>query len=581
MASAVYSAYHHEGEIDSDQFLAVYPEKAGTKLDHCSLCHTGGQYESSGKMVSLGSCQWCHYTYGYDGHGNIVDTLNSYGMDYLVNGRDAAAVTAIAGMDSDEDGYSNAAEIAATRFPGNASDDPTKVTAPYRVFTRAELEAMPQHTQFMLMNTSRSGDFYAEYTGVPVSTLLEQAGISEAATGITVFSPDGWSDYHPLNADPDPELYHVNGTYPESVYYYDAQADVALNPTDGWCDYSAPSCAARTHLSPIVNPDGLKMILASKREATNLDPGILNEDNKLDGEGPYRIVPPQKTPSPPDQSSKAANQEVVWPYTNEWDHNAGSATRTVTLIRVEPLPEGTTDFDIMEAGWNYVDEEKIVVYGAIEQSGYGAYNYYVPYFRVNETNWAGLGLRNLSSSASSHVLVEAYDSTGTLASSLDNVLAPKGQTAFCLGQENPLEGWLRINSDQMLSGLSIQGTLVSGVPLFGTTLTTGLSTHLLLPHVSQTGIWTTVLYVCNPNISAAEVSFTVYDTQGASVSAFSETLSPHALKQYQLTDLTGGQAQEGGSIEITATQAVAASALFIQGSGIVALPVESMPVSAQ
>ncbi|HQO79134.1 MAG TPA: hypothetical protein PLG17_11570, partial [Thermodesulfobacteriota bacterium] len=69
--------------------------------------------------------------------------------------------------------------------------------------------------------------------------------------------------------------------------------------------------------------------------------------------------------------------------------------------------------------------------------------------------------------------------------------------------------------------------------------------------------------------------------QGASVSAFSETLSPHALKQYQLTDLTGGQAQEGGSIEITATQAVAASALFIQGSGIVALPVESMPVSAQ
>jgi hypothetical protein len=32
---------------------------------------------------------------------------------------------------------------------------------------------------------------------------------------------------------------------------------------------------------------------------------------------------------------------------------------------VEPLPEGTTDIDILEAGWNYVDQGKIIVYGAI------------------------------------------------------------------------------------------------------------------------------------------------------------------------------------------------------------------------
>ncbi|MGA1840710.1 MAG: hypothetical protein ACMUIU_08810 [bacterium] len=49
----------------------------------------------------------------------------------------------------------------------------------------------------------------------------------------------------------------------------------------------------------------------------------------------------------------------------EWDHNAGAATRTVTIIKILPLPEGTTDIDVLEAGWGYVDQEKIIIYGAI------------------------------------------------------------------------------------------------------------------------------------------------------------------------------------------------------------------------
>ncbi len=366
MVSVVLSAYHHEGEMDSQYFVAQYPDRAGTKLDHCALCHSGGQYENNkGKLVSLGSCQWCHYSYGYDGSGNIVDTLNPYGMDYLVNGRNQAAIVAIAEKDSDGDGYSNAVEIAAIRYPGTAKDDPTKVPAPSRVYTMAQLEAMTRHTQFMLMNTSRSGDFYVEYSGVPMEDLLKDAGISSSASGITVFAPDGWSDYHPLDIDPDPELYHVNGVYPEAYFHYDTQADTALNTTDGWCDYGAPSCAGRNNLDPIVNENGLKMLLAFKRDGQDLEPGVLGDDNKLSGEGPFRVVPPQKVPSPPDQGSTAANQDVIWPYNFDWDHSAGSATRSATIIRVEPLPEGTTDIDVLEAGWQYVDEGKIIVYGAI------------------------------------------------------------------------------------------------------------------------------------------------------------------------------------------------------------------------
>ena len=61
LVSPAFAAYHHEGEEDAPKFLAQYPETAGTKLDLCATCHTGGErLNSKGKMESLGSCQWCH-----------------------------------------------------------------------------------------------------------------------------------------------------------------------------------------------------------------------------------------------------------------------------------------------------------------------------------------------------------------------------------------------------------------------------------------------------------------------------------------------------------------------------------------
>ena len=374
-APTAFAAYHHEGEKDAEKFLAVYPEKVGTKLDHCALCHCGGRYEKKpGKFVTLGSCQWCHYSYGYDGSGNILDTINPYGKDYHDNGRNAQAIIAINNFDSDGDGYSNQAEINANRFPGNADDDPSKIVAPYRIYTKTQLEAINQHTQFLLMNTSRSGDFYAEYTGVPIKDLLDDAGILlNEATGVLVYAPDGWSQDHPLEFDDDIEMYHVYHNYPgqtyqypPATYFYDLEADVEKNPVDGWCDYSAPSCMGRSHADPIFVQGGLKAILTLKREGAPLTPGVLNSENKLDGEGPFRVVVPQKYVNAPDQSSRASNQNVIWPYDENWDHNAGSCTRSATIIKVEPLPAGTTDIDVLEAGWDYVDQAKIIVYGAID-----------------------------------------------------------------------------------------------------------------------------------------------------------------------------------------------------------------------
>ena len=374
LGTSAFAAYHHEGERDADKFLDAYPAKAGTKLDNCNLCHSGGSYvNSKGSTVELGSCQWCHQTYGYDGAGDINDTVNTYGTAYKNAGRNAQAVVNIDGLDSDGDGYSNAAEIAANSFPGAADDHPGLTPAPCRVYTRDQLAALGSHTQFLLMNTSRSGDFYAEYTGVPMKTLLDDAGMLGSATGIWVYAPDGWGQNHPLEYRADLDMYHVYGNepgqsyqYPPATYYYNLEADVDQNPDYGWCDYSAPSCTGRSHGDAIPVSGGLKAILAYQREGTYLDTGVLNDENKLDGEGPFRVVVPQKFVGPPDQSSKSDDQEVLWPYDYDLDHNAGSCSRSATIVKIEPLPEGTTDINILEAGWSYVDQKKIIVYGAID-----------------------------------------------------------------------------------------------------------------------------------------------------------------------------------------------------------------------
>ncbi|MBN2344760.1 MAG: hypothetical protein JXO51_00110 [Candidatus Aminicenantes bacterium] len=357
LALCVYAAYHHQGERDSGHFLKAYPHKAGGKLDHCALCHGGGSLEKDGVKVALGSCQWCHFRYGYDRRGPLAETLNAYGRDYLEHGRDAGAIAAIAASDSDGDGFSNHDEILAERFPGNPDDDPKKTAAPMRVYSREQLEALPQHTQFLLQNAPKDRDEYAEFSGVVLETLLADAGILPSATGVTVFAPDGWSQYHPLRPLADPAMYPVLGIYPEAVFHF--------SPAAVWCDYRASSCAGCKPGAPIRVPGGLRMLLALRREGQPLAPAVLARDNKLNGEGPFRLIVPQKTPSPPDRPSPMADQEGLWPYRAEWDHNAGSSTRSVTMIRVEPLPEGTTDIDIAEAGWRFIDEGKIVVFGAI------------------------------------------------------------------------------------------------------------------------------------------------------------------------------------------------------------------------
>lgn len=107
------------------------------------------------------------------------------------------------------------------------------------------------------------------------------------------------------------------------------------------------------------------------RDGDPLTPGKINATTlKLDGEGPYRLVPPQKIAGSPDRGCKETAVGDGWDCDNNKNHNAGSSARTVAVIRVDPLPDGTTDFNWYEGGWNLVDRAKLVIYGAINPRTY-------------------------------------------------------------------------------------------------------------------------------------------------------------------------------------------------------------------
>jgi hypothetical protein len=363
-ALAAYSS--HQNDQDINDFLAVYPFTRSSKLNDCSLCHPGGKITQNGKTSTYGSCDYCHITYGIQPpYGQIP--LNAYGTDYKSGGRSQLALHAIEAVDSDGDGYNNLDEIHALTFPGDKNDLPGLLPATMVVLTQKDIQKLPRHKQFLLYNAQKSQDFYATYEGTTIADLLEKVNVQPGATQITVFAPDGFSKTFPIEA-PDPQIppnfqYDVLGPYPQGIYY--AGLDFVEYPK-----------RPVYHTGSTI-PGDLYMILAYKRDGALLTPGILEPDPNtpgrlvLNGEGPFRLVNPQKGAGAPDRPSTATSPVGDgFDYDSKKDHNAGSSVRSVTAIRVEPLPPGTTDFAWAEGGWNLVDQKKIVIYGAIDPVTY-------------------------------------------------------------------------------------------------------------------------------------------------------------------------------------------------------------------
>jgi len=360
----------HENDSDIHYFVNAYPNTVGTRLDDCQTCHTGGTftYDASPtpRTVSFNACDYCHmivhpHDPGYNEPQPTTygDTLNPYGQAYMDGGRHPGVFAAIAGEDSDADGYTNVEEIDALRYPGDPNSMPGQDLAPSRLLTYDDLAALPQHEQFMLANSHKQEyDNYTVYAGVRVIDLLIEVGVNvddAAFEGITVIAPDGYLKN--FSAD------EIRDQYPAGLFY--AGMDTATLGTEcGFVTYPDDLPPDVTDGGEI--PGDQWLTLAIQRDGLDIDPSNLDvTSGKINGEGPFRIAVPQLTPGVPDRglNYSPTTCEDGFDYNDAADHNAGAMVRGVIAIRVNPLPAGYEDFDYQNGGWAYIDSRELLVYG--------------------------------------------------------------------------------------------------------------------------------------------------------------------------------------------------------------------------
>ena len=298
----------HESDLDANNFVRAYPAAVGTRLDDCQLCHRAGVAATDTSTI-YNACNYCHLipfpdaTYTTGVPASYWDTLNDFGQDYMTAGRDEEAFATIAAEDSDGDTFSNTEEITDSRFPGNPNSKPGNPLAATIELTHAQVAAMTQHSQFLLMNTTRQQyDDYVTYNGPKVKDLLAAAGVDlTGATGITVFAPDGFRK--------DFTLSNVNDQYPDGLF--DIRRPVGDGTDPALRELSRSHADHGPDGAAYADGDGPARPLADHRPAARrgaLDTSYYDAvTGKLEGEGPFRIIPPQshRRPTGPRQWAAA------------------------------------------------------------------------------------------------------------------------------------------------------------------------------------------------------------------------------------------------------------------------------------
>lgn len=360
--AAGYAAYKgHANDADVDAVLSAYPVLKGSATDSCATCHKSGAVADPGSRGGKrheNHCGYCHEVY-VQRKRDIGETLNLYGTAYLAAGRGVAAVKNLAPTDSDGDGSPNDAEFVKGTNPGDPASNPSASIAPHRVFTAAELRNMaPVVDTPVFLNTShnRAGDFYNSYRGIVVYEMLRSAGISESAESVDFISLDGYEGSFAVD--------FLQRAWPQAAPVPGLEKSEA-NPC-GWVNYNVPG------LDPARALPDLRVLLAFEENGKKIDPARMDpKTGKIAGTGPLRLVVPQTRVSPPDLPQYADQdcQEKAAPehrFNASYDHNGGRSSFSIVAIRVNPLPEGTRDFEWEKVRRQFVEEEKLVIFGNLK-----------------------------------------------------------------------------------------------------------------------------------------------------------------------------------------------------------------------
>ena len=357
----------HSTDADIDNFVRSYQHTVGTRLDDCQTCHKGAAvFDDEQEEVRANPCDYCHFVIhppeGWSGLPEGFDeTLNRYGTDYDEAGRDAAAVLAIADMDSDEDGYTNATEIGDLRYPGDAGNYPGLPLCPVLTVTMDEIRNMPAHSQFGLANANKQQfDYYANYKGVKIIDLLTANGVDlTGATSVDVLAPDGYARGFTIAQITDP--------FPAHRFF----SGLGVGDLGDDCAFVEYPVDIHGYAYGDTITDEQWHILAYERDGLPLEASYLDPSSgRIRGEGPLRnVIPPGAADDALNRPDRGMNWDTSgctlheWDYVQTKDHNAGSMVKGSVILRINPIPPGCEEFDVINGGWAMVDAEEILIYG--------------------------------------------------------------------------------------------------------------------------------------------------------------------------------------------------------------------------
>ena len=211
------------------------------------------------------------------------------------------------------------------------------------------------------------------------------------------------------------------------------------------------------------------------------------------------------------------------------------------------------------------DEGSTVISSAVKiTAGYdeGEYNYYIPHYSSVNNNWTGLGLVNRNQGNSTRLQVTVYDSNGNSLSIENKVIPPHGQDAFSIATNLNNSGWMRVNSQQPLSGLAFIGLSGSVSLMVDIPFIEELSSPLVIPHIAQDEIWDTSILICNPHNKANKITLQLIGQNGNSQGEEVVMLAALGSGEYQLSSLFGQGVQKLGKVKIDASFGIAAFALY-------------------
>ena len=361
-AVAGISAYKTHVEKDSGLFFSTYPHLAGTRMDGCEACHSRISAlppgAVSGKEVILSTCDSCHRITDYGRKKS--NTLTVYGRHYLNAGRDAAAFTAIAALDSDGDGFGNAAELKVGTNPGDLASTPDKKQAPHITLTLNELiqKGVQSHVQTIFVNVTKSkdGDSYSDLRGFKLIDVLEVAGMTKEATSVDVISLDGYMATFSIE--------QLRRSYPQAPPVMGLDSNTLGEC--GWVRYGAKN------LKEGVSLPKADILLTYEVNGEPYPPATITAENRLTGSGPFRITAPQmKNPGIPDLSSRATTACVEkmpakFHYNKDYEKNSDYCAKAVIAIRVNPMPADTIEIDWPQYAAKASEKKNIVIFGALK-----------------------------------------------------------------------------------------------------------------------------------------------------------------------------------------------------------------------